>query len=65
MVDEEIPKSEESKIPSFLYLVYILVFFGGLLAFILFWNGSKGWLDRGFWQKLQQAASTTYPYDKK
>jgi hypothetical protein len=63
--EEEIPHSEERKIPRFLYFTYILLLIGGIWAFITFWNGSWGWLDRGFWHNLQQAAGTTYPYEKK
>jgi hypothetical protein len=62
--DEEIPTSEERKIPLFLYVVYLLLVVGGICAFLIFWNGSKGWFDRGFWHELQQAAQTTYPYKK-
>ena len=62
---EEIPDSEERKIPLFLYITYGLVLVGGILGFITYWNGSQGWLDRGFWKPLQQAAETTYPFTKK
>jgi hypothetical protein len=34
----------------------------GLVCLYLFWNGSFGWLDRGYWSQLQRAANTTYPY---
>lgn len=61
MTQEEIPDSEERKIPLFLYITYIILILGGLWGFIFFWNGSRGWFDRGFWHPLQEAASTTYP----
>ena len=64
-MEDEIPQTEERKIPVFLYIVYIVVLVGGIWAFCAFWTGSKGWLDRGFWHELQKAASTTAPYDKK
>ena len=62
---EDIPESEEKKIPKFLYVAYIVVFAWGIWAFIMYWNGSHGWLDRGYWQKLQQAADTTFPFEQK
>lgn len=34
----------------------------GLVWLYFFWNGSYGWLDRGYWSQLQRAANTTYPY---
>lgn len=34
----------------------------GLIWLCFFWNGSYGWLDRGYWSQLQRAANTTYPY---
>ena len=37
----------------------------GLIWLYLFWNGSYGWLDRGYWSQLQRAANTTYPYTTK
>lgn len=59
MNDEEVPTSEERKIPRFLMLTYVLLITGGLVAFFIYWDGSRGWLDRGFWKPLQQAAGTT------
>ncbi len=59
MNDDDPPLSEENRVPRFLYLTYTLLILGGLIAFILFWNGSYGWFDRGFWQPLQEAAKTT------
>lgn len=64
-MEEEIPSSDEKKIPTFLYFTYAILILGGIVAFFAFWNGSAGWSDRGYSQKLQQAASTTYPYEKK
>lgn len=66
-MEEEIevpPESEERKIPRILIVFFIALFLGGLIAFYLNWNGTQGWLDRGYWQKLQKAADTTYPYEK-
>ncbi len=65
MTDEEIPVSEEKKVPLFLYITYIILIVGGIWGFITYWNGSHGWLDRGYWKPLQQAAGTTYPFESK
>lgn len=62
---EEVPPSEENKIPKILIYIFILLFIGGLAGFFINWNGAHGWFDRGYWQKLQQVAETTYPYEQK
>lgn len=64
-MDEEAPASEEHKISKFLYISYIVVFVWGIWALFAYWNGSHGWLDRGYWQQLQEAANTTFPFEKK
>ncbi len=61
----DVPETEENRIPIFLYITYIVVLVGGILAFIAYWNGSHGFLDRGYWQQLQKAAYTTYPFERK
>lgn len=58
-----IPPSNDGKIPRFLQIIYVILILGGIYGFYAYWNGSKGLLDRGYWQKLQQAAKTTYPFD--
>jgi len=53
-------------VPSWLKWVYILLPLWGLLWFSLYWDGSYGWLDRGYWHNLQQAANTTFtPFKSK
>ncbi|NGX58394.1 MAG: hypothetical protein K940chlam3_01301 [Chlamydiae bacterium] len=47
--------------PLWLNLVYIFVPIWGIVVFFLYWNGSYGWLDRGYWEQLQKAANTTFP----
>ncbi len=54
--------SADAKIPQWLKWVYIIMPIWGLLWFYLYWNGSEGWLDRGYWGQLQKAANTTTPY---
>ncbi len=56
-------QSKNAKIPGWLKLVYLILPFWGLLWWILFWNGSYGWFDRGSWHELQKAANTTFPYE--
>ena len=61
--DDSVPayKETEPGIPYWLILVYIFVPLWGFVAFYLYWNGSHGWLDRGYWEPLQKAANTTFP----
>ncbi len=51
--------SEDAKVPFFLILTYAILPFWGLFALYYYWDGSTGWLDRGYWQQLQRAANTT------
>ncbi len=53
--------SGHGKIPKWLIWSYILLPIWGIVWFILYWNGSWGWLDRGYWEQLQRASNTTYP----
>jgi hypothetical protein len=55
--------SAEAKVPLWLKINYILWPLWGLVWFYLYWNGSHGWLDRGYWQQLQRAANTTFPIE--
>lgn len=48
--------------PWWLRASYVLVPIWGLIILALYWNGSWGWLDRGYWHELQEAANTTFPY---
>ena len=58
---EEGISSYEGSIPRWLMLTYILLPIWGVIWFYYFWNGSYGWLDRGYWNQLQRAANTTFP----
>lgn len=51
----------DAKIPLFLKLTYAILPFWGIFALYYYWNGSVGWLDRGYWAELQRAANTTLP----
>lgn len=54
--------SKDAKVPLWLKLTYLTLPFWGIISFSLFWNGSWGWFDRGYWGQLQHAANTTFPY---
>lgn len=55
-------RSNDAPIPNWLKWNYIFWIIVGLVGFYLFWNGSNGWLDRGYWEQLQRAAGTTFPF---
>lgn len=54
--------SAHAPIPRWLMWSYLLLPIWGFIWLALYWNGSWGWLDRGFWEQLQKASNTTYPY---
>lgn len=54
--------SAHAKVPGWLIFLYITLPIWGAFCFYLYWNGSAGWLDRGYWKELQIAANTTLPY---
>jgi hypothetical protein len=53
--------SKDAPIPRWLKISYILLPIWGIICLYVFFNGSHGWLDRGYWNQLQRAALTTYP----
>jgi hypothetical protein len=53
--------SYDAKVPKFLKFTYLILPIWGLLTLYYFWNGSRGWFDRGSWHQLQIAANTTFP----
>lgn len=58
--DEQIA-SFDKKVPAWLIWSYIFWIVWGIIWFFLYWNGTWGWLDRGYWEQLQRAANTTFP----
>lgn len=54
--------SYDNPIPGWLIATYIIMPIIGIVGFALYWNGSHGFLDRGYWRQLQEAANTTMPY---
>lgn len=63
--EEDVPQSNDHKIPKFLHLTYCMLLIGGIWGLFMYWNGSHGWLDRGYWKRLQEAAKTTFPFEQK
>jgi hypothetical protein len=59
--DEQIA-SFDKEIPGWLKLTYLVMPLWGIVWFCLYWNGSWGWLDPGYWKELQRAANTTFPH---
>lgn len=59
------PESFDAPVPKWLLWSYIILPIWGLITLYIFWNGSWGWLDRGYWKELQQAANTTFPQNVK
>lgn len=55
--------SADAPVPRWLFWSYILLPILGIAIFCLYWNGSAGWLDRGYWRQLQIAANTTVPFE--
>lgn len=53
--------SKDAKVPRWLFLIFVILPFWGAYTFFTYWNGSTGWLDRGYWHQLQIAANTTFP----
>lgn len=54
--------SKNAKIPTWLICSNWFWIVLGFICLFLYWNGSYGWLDRGYWSQLQRAANTAYPY---
>lgn len=53
--------SAHARVPTWLKVSYVLLPIWGFIWLALYWNGSWGWLDRGYWEQLQRAANTTFP----
>lgn len=58
---EPLIASKDEAVPKWLLTTYIVMPIIGLVVLFLYWNGSWGWLDRGYWGSLQKAANTTFP----
>lgn len=58
---DEYISSYHGTVPRWLKYQYILWVVWGVVWFWMYWNGSWGYLDRGYWQQLQRAANTTFP----
>lgn len=60
-VYEEGVASKDAPVPKWLIWTYIILPIWGIASLIYYFNGSSGWLDRGYWHELQKAANTTFP----
>lgn len=58
--DENIA-SKNAPVPKWLIWSYIIISIWGIVCWHLYWNGSFGWLDPGYWGELQTVANTTLP----
>lgn len=58
--DEHIT-SYHGKVPLWLKIQYVFWIAWGVVWFFLYWNGSWGYLDKGYWHQLQISAQTTFP----
>lgn len=57
-------ESKDAPVPFWLKFNYVFWILWGIVWFYYFWNGSTGgWLDRGYWNELQRAANTVYPFN--
>lgn len=63
-MNDEVPPSEENKIPLFLKITYLVVLIWGIWGFVAYWNGASGFFNRPVWTRLQEAADTTYPFEQ-
>ena len=54
--------SYDKPVPTFLKWTYCILPIWGIISCYIFFNGSLGWFDRGYWHELQIAANTTVPY---
>lgn len=57
--DHEVEEYYNTPVPTFLKWVYALLPFWGIFWWVMYSDGSQGWLDRGYWQDLERAANTT------
>lgn len=63
--DGSLPPVHHAPIPKWLIWSYILLPVWGIVTLVLYWNGSWGWFDRGYWHELQEAAGTTFEVSEK
>lgn len=61
----EVPNSKETPVPRWLIFFYVTIPILMIFVQIYYFNGSRGWLDRGYWKQLQIAANTTIPYENR
>lgn len=57
--DHEVTEFANTPVPTFLKFVYLLLPLWGIFWWVQYWDGSAGFLDRGYWKELQVQARTT------
>lgn len=57
----EVPNSKENPVDRWLIFFYVGIPLLMIFVLVYYFNGSHGWLDRGYWGQLQTAANTTFP----
>lgn len=62
--DNEVKSYEHKPVPLWLKVTYVVTIVYAIVTLYLYWGGSWGWLDRGYWYELQKAAKTTFPLEK-
>lgn len=55
--------TKDAPVPIWLKFNYVFWVLWGIVWFYFLWNGSYGWFDRGYWNELQRAAGTVYPFN--
>lgn len=56
--DNEVTEYSNTKVPTFLKFVYVILPIWGIWWWYAYWDGSDGWLDRGYWKELQTQSRT-------
>lgn len=57
--DNEVTEFANGRVPTFLKFVYLILPIWGIFWWVQYWDGSQGFLDRGYWKELQVQAHTT------
>lgn len=57
------PPSAHHSVPRWLIFSYVATTILAFVLLLLYWNGSFGYLDRGYWKELQEVANTRYPFE--
>lgn len=56
--EHDVNEFDDVGIPFFLKVIYVILPIWGIFWLYTYWEGSGGWLDRGYWKELEGAAKT-------